>query len=81
MNAIEDNLNHEQEQLNRLQGIFIIDQYHTFTCIWLEQIRNIQRHLLFDLNNREGDLEGMDDDEDDEDWEDAEAGKTSGEKN
>ncbi len=33
MNVLEDNLNHEQEQLNRLQGIFIIDQYHTFTCI------------------------------------------------
>jgi hypothetical protein len=33
MNVLENNLNHEQEQLNRLQGIFIIDQFHKFTCI------------------------------------------------
>lgn len=46
-------------------------------CIRLEQIRNIQRHLLFDLNNRGGDLDAMDDDEEDEDWEDADAGKIS----
>jgi hypothetical protein len=45
-------------------------------CLKTEQIRNIQRHLLFDLNNRGENLEDMDDDDDDgEDWEDAEVGK------
>jgi hypothetical protein len=38
-----------------------------------EQIRHIQRHLLFDLNNRGEHLEEMEDD--DEDWDDAEVGK------
>ncbi len=41
-----------------------------------EQIRHIQRHLLFDLNNRGEHLEDMEDD-DDEDWDDAEVGKIS----
>ncbi len=44
----------------------------------IEQIRHIQRHLLFDLNNRGEHLEEMeDDDDDDEDWDDAEVGKIS----
>ncbi|CAF1394972.1 unnamed protein product [Rotaria magnacalcarata] len=68
MNVFENNLNHEHEQLNRLQ----------------EQIRNIQRHLLFDLNNQREDPEDMNDDDDDdddnEDWEDAEVA-SSGEEN
>jgi len=42
----------------------------------IEQIRHIQRHLLFDLNNRGEHLEDMEDD-DDEDWDDAEVGKIS----
>ena len=29
-------------------------KYEEFVCVSIEQIRHIQRHLLFDLNNREG---------------------------
>ncbi len=55
-------------------------KYKEFICVLIEQIRHTQRHLLFDLNNREGaDLEEMDDDDDDDDddhdWDDAEVGK------
>jgi hypothetical protein len=47
-------------------------KYKEFVCVKIEQIRHIQRHLLFYLNNRkEADLEEMDDD----DWKDAEVGK------
>ena len=79
MDLLEDNLNQEQEQLNRLQGKLIqsrlfFQYFKIYADIQLEQILNIQRHLLFDLNNRQGNLDDMDDD-DDENWDDAEAGK------
>jgi hypothetical protein len=77
MNVLENNLNHEQEQLNRLQGISIISFFFLILVHLLEQIRNIQRHLLFDLNNQGQGLEEMDDDDEDEDSEDAEVGKIS----
>ncbi len=51
-------------------------KYKEFVCVEIEQIRHIQRHLLFHLNNREeADLEEMDDDDDGHDWKDAEVGK------
>ena len=73
MDVLEDHLNHEQEQLNRLQGNTrrrFLSSAKRVSLI--EQIRHIQRQLLVDLNNRR---EEDSNDEDDEDWEDAEAGK------